>query len=261
MAWSASCSPDCCTHVGTWRFQKRLPITSLLPFMSFCIPLHKVGLGCFSGCRVGRHRPALCLLMGRELQRRRSVTTVCIDDAFVEGLDGVQEMSKSLNNYIGTLIHPMRCSERSCQSQMIWCGAITICWVLDPEDIANLKAAVEKGKTPETLRLNWPKKSLQDFTMMPLQSRRTRTLSLVFRKCDTWWYPRSFIKIEGEVCIANYLKMQAWLPQHLKQCAWLNRGRWRSMAKRLLIISLPLARQKKPASVGKRKFAKVSLSA
>lgn len=56
------------------------------------------------------------LLMGRELQKEegQSPQTVLMMP-LLEGLDGVQKMSKSLGNYIGITDSLLRCSVRSCQ--------------------------------------------------------------------------------------------------------------------------------------------------
>lgn len=63
------------------------------------------------------------LLMGRELQKdegQRPQTVIMVP--LLEGLDGVQKMSKSLGNYIGITERPMICSAKLCRCLMSSCG-------------------------------------------------------------------------------------------------------------------------------------------
>ncbi len=53
------------------------------------------------------------LLMGRTLQSRYGQESqVCITVPILEGLDGVNKMSKSLGNYIGVFDAPVQCTKK-----------------------------------------------------------------------------------------------------------------------------------------------------
>ena len=53
------------------------------------------------------------LLMGRTLQSRYGQESqVCITVPILEGLDGVNKMSKSLGNYIGVLMRQVQCTKK-----------------------------------------------------------------------------------------------------------------------------------------------------
>ena len=60
------------------------------------------------------------LLVGRQLQQDfGQEPQIVMTMPLLEGLDGVQKMSKSLGNYIGITDPPARCLARSCRSRMI----------------------------------------------------------------------------------------------------------------------------------------------
>src|SRR5699024_11755222 len=63
------------------------------------------------------------LLMGRTLQRHYEQTSqVCITVPLLEGLDGVQKMSKSLGNYVGVTDAPGEMYRKllSVPDELVW---------------------------------------------------------------------------------------------------------------------------------------------
>jgi tyrosyl-tRNA synthetase len=105
------------------------------------------------------------LLVGRELQRHYGQTPQTVMTLpLLEGLDGVQKMSKSLGNYIGITEPPteifgklMRISDT-----LMW-RYFDLLSFKTPADIAALKNAVEAGKNPRDVKFELGKEIVSRF--------------------------------------------------------------------------------------------------
>jgi len=105
------------------------------------------------------------LLMGRELQKeqgqkQQSIVMVPL----LEGLDGVQKMSKSLNNYIGITDAPndMFGKVMSISDDLMWRYYDLISF-RPLEEIAELKARVEGGENPRDIKIMLAKEIIARF--------------------------------------------------------------------------------------------------
>ena len=105
------------------------------------------------------------LLMGRELQKeqgqkQQSIVMVPL----LEGLDGVQKMSKSLNNYIGITDAPndMFGQVMSISDDLMWRYYDLISF-RPLEEIAELKARVEGGENPRDIKIMLAKEIIARF--------------------------------------------------------------------------------------------------
>jgi tyrosyl-tRNA synthetase len=95
------------------------------------------------------------LLMGRELQKSQGqAQQTVLMMPLLEGLDGVQKMSKSLNNYIGITDAPndMFGKIMSISDELMW-RYYDLLSFRPIEDIAALKASVETGKNPRDIKI------------------------------------------------------------------------------------------------------------
>jgi len=95
------------------------------------------------------------LLVGRELQKDYGQEPQCIlTMPLLEGLDGVEKMSKSKNNYIGITEAPntMFAKLMSISDVMMW-RYFELLSFRSLEDIAALKAAVEGGANPRDAKV------------------------------------------------------------------------------------------------------------
>ncbi|MGB3724262.1 MAG: tyrosine--tRNA ligase [Glaciecola sp.] len=95
------------------------------------------------------------LLMGRELQKsqgQKQQTVLMMP--LLEGLDGVQKMSKSLNNYIGITDSPtdMFGKVMSISDDLMW-RYYDLLSFKPIAEIANLKAEVDAGKNPRDVKI------------------------------------------------------------------------------------------------------------
>jgi tyrosyl-tRNA synthetase len=95
------------------------------------------------------------LLMGRELQKHfDQPQQICIMTPLLEGLDGVQKMSKSLGNYIGINDAPsdMYGKIMSISDVLMW-RYYELLSFLPLEQIENLKKEVSEGKNPRDIKM------------------------------------------------------------------------------------------------------------
>ncbi len=106
------------------------------------------------------------LLMAREIQRAYGVEPQMImTTPLLEGLDGVNKMSKSLNNYIGITesADDIYGKAMSISDELMW-RYYDLVTDLTPVEIAKLKRDVESGAAhPRDLKSNLAKKIVADF--------------------------------------------------------------------------------------------------
>src|SRR4051812_46395676 len=106
------------------------------------------------------------LLMGRNLQREyRQEPQVVITTPLLEGTDGVQKMSKSLDNYIGINEPPQEMFGKvmSISDDLMW-RYFELCTDLRTEEISSLRAATEQGeRNPRDVKVDLAKRIITDF--------------------------------------------------------------------------------------------------
>lgn len=105
------------------------------------------------------------LLMGRNLQREfGQEPQVIITTPLLEGLDGVNKMSKSLNNYIGIEEPPneMFGKVMSISDELMW-RYYELLTDLTGSEISNLRSEIDKGENPRNLKVRLAKLIITDF--------------------------------------------------------------------------------------------------
>jgi tyrosyl-tRNA synthetase len=105
------------------------------------------------------------LLMGRNLQREfGQEPQVIITTPLLEGLDGVNKMSKSLNNYIGIEEPPgeMFGKVMSISDELMW-RYYELLTDLTGSEISNLRSEIENGENPRNLKVRLAKLIITDF--------------------------------------------------------------------------------------------------
>ena len=105
------------------------------------------------------------LLMGRNLQREyEQEPQVIITTPLLEGLDGIQKMSKSLGNYIGIDEAPneMFGKVMSISDDLMW-KYYELLTDLSPTAISNLRSDISNGKNPRDTKVNLAKLIIADF--------------------------------------------------------------------------------------------------
>lgn len=105
------------------------------------------------------------LLMGRELQKHYGQDMqVIMTMPLLEGLDGVQKMSKSLGNYIGITESPddMFGKVMSISDELMW-RYYDLVSELTPEEVAVKKEAVKHGANPRDIKIELAKEIIIRF--------------------------------------------------------------------------------------------------
>lgn len=105
------------------------------------------------------------LLMGRELQKHAGQTPqVIMTTPLIEGLDGVQKMSKSLNNYIGITepAEAMFGKIMSLSDTLMW-KYIELLSFQSHKDLVDLKQKVEAGYNPRDVKMDFAKEIITRF--------------------------------------------------------------------------------------------------
>jgi tyrosyl-tRNA synthetase len=105
------------------------------------------------------------LMVGRDLQREYGQEPqVVITTPLLEGLDGVNKMSKSLNNYIGIdePANEMFGKVMSISDDLMW-RYYELLTDLSPSEISNLKSEISNGRNPRDLKVNLAKLIIRDF--------------------------------------------------------------------------------------------------
>ena len=105
------------------------------------------------------------LLMGRNLQREfGQEPQVIVTTPLLEGLDGVNKMSKSLNNYIGIDEAPSEMFGKvmSISDDLMW-KYYELLTDLTSTEISSLRSEVDKGMNPRDLKVRLAKLIIKDF--------------------------------------------------------------------------------------------------
>ncbi|PYS87823.1 MAG: tyrosine--tRNA ligase [Acidobacteria bacterium] len=105
------------------------------------------------------------LLMGRNLQREfEQEPQVIMTTPLLEGLDGVNKMSKSLGNYIGIEEAPTEMFGKvmSISDELMW-RYYELATDLSPSQISGLRSQIENGENPRNIKVNLAKLIIKDF--------------------------------------------------------------------------------------------------
>ncbi len=116
------------------------------------------------------------LLVGRELQRHYGQEPQCVlTMPLLEGLDGVEKMSKSKGNYIGITEAPFEMFGKvmSISDELMW-RWYDLLAVGGPGDIALLKAEAAAGRNPRDIKVLLAKTIVARFLRRRRRARRAR---------------------------------------------------------------------------------------
>lgn len=137
----------------TRRFQSGVPIS----VHEFLYPLMQGydSVALQSDLELGGTDQKFNLLVGRELQKQYGQAPQCIlTMPLLEGLDGVEKMSKSKNNYVGISEKPSQMFGKlmSISDELMWryFELLSFCSL---EEIAGFKREVQQGRNPRDLKV------------------------------------------------------------------------------------------------------------
>ncbi|WEJ62424.1 tyrosine--tRNA ligase [Thiomicrorhabdus lithotrophica] len=202
------------------------------------------------------------LLMGRTLQGHYGKPQQCtLTMPILEGLDGVQKMSKSLNNYIGIKDAPndMFGKVMSVSDELMW-RYYELLSFESIETIEGLKEAIANGENPRNVKV---KLALELITRFHSAEDAQNALKDFETKFSKNAIPDDIdeVAIEGEMPLANLLKEAGLVAstsdghRMTKQGAVKINGEKVDDSRQLMPVGTTAVYQ-----VGKRKFAKITIS-
>jgi tyrosyl-tRNA synthetase len=201
------------------------------------------------------------LLMGRHLQAEYGQEPQCIlTMPLLEGLDGVDKMSKSKNNYIGVTEPPntMFAKVMSISDDLMW-RWYTLLSFRSAAEIAQLKAQVEGGRNPRDAKVALAKEITARFH----DAAAADAAQQDFVNRSKGGLPDEIpeVKLAGApLGIAQLLKQAGLAPSTSEANRLVDGGGVRVDSSVVGDKGLKLGAGKYVVQVGKRKFARVTLS-
>ncbi len=204
------------------------------------------------------------LLMGRELQKsegQRPQTVLMMP--LLEGLDGVQKMSKSLGNYIGITDSPTEMFGKimSISDVLMW-RYYELLSFKPLEEIAHYKVEIEQGKNPRDVKIDLAKELIARFhDKAAAQAAHDEFINRFQKGALPDEMPELTITTEnGEIAIANLLKEGGLVASTSDAFRMIKQGAAKidgeKITERSLIIN---AGSTAVYQVGKRKFARITV--
>ena len=204
------------------------------------------------------------LLMGRELQKsegQRPQTVLMMP--LLEGLDGVQKMSKSLGNYIGITDSPsdMFGKIMSISDVLMW-RYYELLSFKPIEEIDGYKTQIAAGKNQRDVKIDLAKEIIARFhDEAAAQAAHDEFINRFQKGAMPDEMPELEIAPEGgEIAIANLLKEAALVASTSEAYRMIKQGAAKMDGEKITDKSLVLKSGSEAIyQVGKRKFAKVSV--
>ena len=202
------------------------------------------------------------LLMGRQLQKAYDIgkQQAVLMMPILEGLDGVQKMSKSLGNYIGVTEHPndMFGKVLSISDELMW-RYYELLSTKSLQEIEELKKGVEEGKLhPKKVKEDLALEITARFHSSEDAQKAKEEFDRVHAKSQIPTDIKEFT-LEGEIWIAKAL-VEAELEKSTSQARRdIKQGAVKINQEKIQDEQLQLSSGEYILQVGKRKFAKVKV--
>jgi tyrosyl-tRNA synthetase len=205
------------------------------------------------------------LLMGRELQKsegQRPQTVLMMP--LLEGLDGVQKMSKSLGNYIGITDSPtdMFGKIMSISDVLMW-RYYELLSFKPLAEIDAYKTAIEQGKNPRDVKIDLAKELIGRFhDDLAAQAAHDEFINRFQKGALPDDMPELTITSEkGEIAIANLLKEAGLVASTSDAFRMIKQGAAKIDGKKVTERSLIINTGTTAVyQVGKRKFARITIN-
>lgn len=204
------------------------------------------------------------LLVGRQLQEAYGQKPqVVITMPILEGLDGVQKMSKSLNNYIGINDAPddMFGKIMSVSDELMW-RYFELLSFRPLADIEQFKSDIEAGKNPRDIKFLLAEEIIERFHDRAAADKARENFIARFQKGAM---PDEMPEVElqaagGKLAIANLLKDADLVKSTSEAMRMIKQGAVKIDGERIDDNKLDISAGTKAVfQVGKRKFARVIL--
>lgn len=203
------------------------------------------------------------LLVGRELQKHYGQAPQCVlTMPLLEGLDGVNKMSKSLGNYIGIDEKPREIFGKvmSVSDELMW-RYFDLLSFRDSAEIARLKASVASGLNPRDVKVMLGQELVARFHSRGAAEEALAEFEARFRQGvlpDDM--PELTLHIDGPVSLVQVLKQAGLTASTSEALRMIEQGAVRANGDRVSDKSMTITvGETVVLQVGKRKFAKVTL--
>ncbi len=205
------------------------------------------------------------LLVGRELQKHYGQEPqVVLTMPILEGLDGVQKMSKSLNNYIGIDEAPddMFGKIMSISDELMW-RYFELLSFLPEQDIKKFKQDIEEGINPRDIKVVLAEEIVARFHSEAAATQARENFIARFQKgaMPDDIEEKTLPATDGKLAIANLLKEAGLVSSTSEALRMIKQGAVKIDGAKVEDRSLELeAGTTHVYQVGKRRFAKVTLA-
>jgi len=205
------------------------------------------------------------LLMGRELQKHYGQTPqVVLTMPILEGLNGVQKMSKSLGNYIGIDEAPEEMFGKlmSVSDDLMW-RYIELLSFRTPAQIEQWKESVEQGANPRDIKVEFAQEIVERFHSQQAAVQAYEQFVARFKQHkmpDNM--PEVTVTIEkADIPIANLLKEAGLTPSTSEALRMIKQNAVKIDGERVSDRTLKIpANSNQVYQVGKRRFARVKIN-
>ena len=204
------------------------------------------------------------LLVGRELQRHYGQEPQCIlTMPLLEGLDGVEKMSKSKHNYIGITesAFEMFGKVMSISDELMW-RWFDLVSLRSNEDIARLKQEANDGRNPRDIKIELGKEIVARFHSTRAADQAEQDFMARFKAHAV---PDDMPEVTlaadeaGGLAITGVLKQAGLVPSTSEAVRNIEQGGVKVDGTRIEDRALRLARGTYVIQVGKRKWARVTI--
>lgn len=204
------------------------------------------------------------LLVGRDLQKHYGQPPqIVLTMPLLEGLDGVNKMSKSLDNYIGITDAPedMFGKIMSVSDELMW-RYFDLLSFKPNDEIAGFKQAIEDGKNPRDIKFLLADEIVSRFHSAPAAASAQQAFIARFQKGAL---PDDIKEVElsadeGSLAIANVLKNAGLVNSTSDGMRMIKQGAVRIDSERIEDPRLQIKRDTEHVyQVGKRRFAKIKI--
>lgn len=204
------------------------------------------------------------LLMGRELQKQVGMSQQCVlTMPLLEGLDGVNKMSKSLGNYIGIAEAPevIFAKIMSISDELMW-RYIELLSFESLETIAQWKAQVVAGENPRNIKVGFAQEIVSRFHSQADAEKSLADFQTRAKGGIPEDVPEIGITIEGEsIGIAQLLKLAGLVESTSEAMRAIEQGGLKIDSEKITDKKILISKGVTViAQVGKRKFAKITVN-
>ena len=202
------------------------------------------------------------LLMGRELQKQAGQAQQCVlMMPLLEGLDGVNKMSKSLGNYIGISEAPETIFAKimSVSDELMW-RYIDLLSFASLETIAEWKAEIANGGNPRNIKVGFAQEIVARFHGQAAAEKALLDFQTRSKGGIPDDVPEVEVTIEGDsIGISQLLKQAGLVESTSEAMRAIQQGGVKLDSAKVDDKNLQLAKSVVIAQVGKRKFAKITI--